>query len=459
MYLLDGGRAGLTSGALRTGLLSDVLSLIASLAVWLYSHRLRVPNALKGRRRVALPITLTLLIQMGVLAAGVILSLTSWTDASTAFHRLQLLHQQAIRAPAFARYGLLSQTLGMHYLDYIQEPFPSEAYIEAHWLYPYLNSRGALLVNATSFEPGASVPLPVLTVNPNYLRAFRLQTPSGQRIEVGDTRSIVVLLPEKDRASRGRVIAELAREDELYPPPSPVRVAAPVPHPRVHVIWYSDQLVQTLDPLVAPLQGCRIASPVIEVATMRNSTLVERVPSLGGVDAPLKVPLVGSAVHTYEQLLPELHALHIAQNKSGLRSIRATEIAEVQHLRHTVLANAAIALACLLAGVLLARASLALILARYQRRVIVRRVHGISLLRSYVEWAVILGATLLGAAIMSAIYVAQVASNASSPALSSALLRVTVSFVAIGIVECALSVLFMLRRERQAIALLLKREL
>lgn len=31
VYVLDGGRAGLTSGALRTGLLSDVLSLIASL--------------------------------------------------------------------------------------------------------------------------------------------------------------------------------------------------------------------------------------------------------------------------------------------------------------------------------------------------------------------------------------------------------------------------------------------
>jgi cell division protein FtsL len=42
--------------------------------------------------------------------------------------------------------------------------------------------------------------------------------------------------------------------------------------------------------------------------------------------------------------------------------------------------------------------------------------------------------------------------------MGSALFRVTASFVAIAIIECALSVLFMLRRERQAIAVLLKKE-
>lgn len=458
VYVLGNGTAGLASRALRTGFLSDVLALGASLTVWLYSHWQRVSNALKGRKRLALPITFTILSQTGVLAASVLLSLTSWTDATLASQRLHLLDEQATRAPAFSHYGLFTQSVGMHYLDYIQEAFPSEAYIEARSLYPYLNSRGALLINALGFEPGASVPLPVLTVNPNYLRAFPLHTPSGKRIEVGDTRRIVLLLPETDRASLRRILAELTREEELYPPRVPIRGVAPTPRRQVEVIWYSDQRVQTLDPLVAPLQGCRVANPVIEVATMSNSTLVERVPELGGIDTPLKVPLVGSAKHVYAQLLPELHRLHLAQNLSGLRSIRSAELDQIRSLRRTVLESAAVALACLLAGVLLSRASLTLIFSRYQRRVIVRRFHGLGLLRSYVEWSVILGATLLGAIIICLLYATHMATDMSSPALGVVLARVSVSFAAIATVEFVLSALFILRRERHVIAVLLKRE-
>ena len=83
-FLLDRGTFGLEAGALRQGLISGGLSVAATLVVLVYASRLNVPQAIKGNRRAGVVVTLNLGVKTGVLASGVLLSLTSWANATAA---------------------------------------------------------------------------------------------------------------------------------------------------------------------------------------------------------------------------------------------------------------------------------------------------------------------------------------------------------------------------------------
>ena len=457
-FLLDRGTFGLEAGALRQGLISGGLSVAATLVVLVYASRLNVPQAIKGNRRAGVVVTLNLGVKTGVLASGVLLSLTSWANATAASDRLAEVRSHRSYSAAFGQFGVFRQTVGMHMLDYIQEPFSSEAYIEGRWLYPYLVSRGAVLINASSYEPGVPADtLRVLTVNTNYLRAFPLRSPSGERIYVPDTKALVLLLPVSDRAQVGALVTQVQRERALAASTFPVPVSPALRHPPVRVLWYSDQRVQTLDPLVAPHYGSEVASPIIEVITLRNSTLLDRVPSLGGLDDPVKMPLAGSAAKTYARLLPELRSLHLAGDRSGLSSIRAAVFSYTAQLERSFLTSAATAACCVAMGLLLARASLSMIFARYQRRVIVRRLHGLSLVEANRELSWMVAATLLGEFAVC-VAVASGTTTGSGSGLAIALTRVAVGFVVVSAVEVALSAVTVRRRERNAIAAALKRD-
>ncbi|MFB9733236.1 hypothetical protein [Ornithinimicrobium kibberense] len=78
------------------------------------------------------------------------------------------------------------------------------------------------------------------------------------------------------------------------------------------------------DARVAPHADHVVDRPIIEVVTMRNSLEIDRMNTVtGNVNAPLKVPLRGSAAETYDALEAVLESLELDDN--------LVAIADVQH--------------------------------------------------------------------------------------------------------------------------------
>ena len=267
---------------------------------------------------------------------------------------------------------------------------------EVYDLYPLLNDRGALYVDAGTYEPLVlAAPLPPgayrsITVNVNYLKQFPLRDDSGRTIVIGeDTSDWVVLAPSRYRSQQADILAyfQLQRTGNGSAEQAAFGRAAPasVAHQKVSIIWMQDnQAVFSFNPLVNPGHGNNIVDPFIEVMTSANSLGLDRANMIGATALKIRL-LDGDTVRTLQDLLPTLKRLKLDDNLPYLITMDEYVSQQIARLDNGIRSVEFAGIALFMGLLVLAVQSISILFERYSRRITVRRLFGAGFMRTYRE--------------------------------------------------------------------------
>jgi bacteriocin-associated integral membrane protein len=390
-------------GSVLTGLgRAYVIMLAASLTTCLYITRIRLSDTIKNRKDTRGVFALNTVMKAG--SSVVIVAVATWgwlqysdiADQRSALGNWEKTKNYATFTPTNVGNDLTALETG--------QPGPTTA--EVYELYPLLNSRGALYVDASAFNKNnlthvQGAPPPSMQVNPNFLHAYPVRGASGQIIDVPETVSDwIVLAPETYKANEGEMVsyfqdlrkgARLAeRKCSGREPPSSLA------DQRVRIIWTaSGQRVFSFDPNVFPDANNEIRDPIIQVMTTANSVGCDRANTASGaIDGAMKVRLAnGDPKATFDSLRPELSRMKLDDNLKHLVTVNDHILQKIQQIQEAVRQAAMVAGGLLVVLLVLAAESLALGFTMYARRIVVRRLHGASVVRAYREYLLILGST------------------------------------------------------------------
>jgi hypothetical protein len=305
---------------------------------------------------------------------------------------------------------------------------------EVYGLYPVLNGMGSVYVDASSFEPQALAQpaepgtFRSMKVNRNYLERFPLKDVEGRRVQVSDSTSDwIVLVPVSHRTEAAGITNYFQQirtgsphssgiagaEQAVFDHPAPPGVA----HQKVRIVWIADQSVFSFDPLVDPSGGNRIASPIIQVMTAANSVGLDRANMItGDANTALKVKLTGSdPVGTMKVLDPELRRLKLADNLRHLVTMNEYVAGQLESLRQGIRSVVIAAVALSVGMLALLVQSLTVTFERFARKVVVRRLFGMSFPQAYREFL-----TLFALLWAAQIIVAMIANAAGASPFSTA---------------------------------------
>jgi putative ABC transport system permease protein len=267
---------------------------------------------------------------------------------------------------------------------------------EVYDLYPLLNDRGALYVDASNYEPVAlaeSFPpgaYRTIDVNVNYLKQFPLRDDSGRTIVIGeDTSDWVVLAPSRYRSQQADILAyfQLQRTGNGSAEQAAFGRAAPasVAHQKVSIIWMQDnQAVFSFNPLVNPGHGNNIVDPFIEVMTSANSLGLDRANMIGATALKIRL-LDGDTVRTLQDLLPTLKRLKLDDNLPYLITMDEYVSQQIARLDNGIRSVEFAGIALFVGLLILAVQSISILFERYSRRITVRRLFGAGFMRTYRE--------------------------------------------------------------------------
>ena len=267
---------------------------------------------------------------------------------------------------------------------------------EVYDLYPLLNDRGALYVDASNYEPVAlaeSFPpgaYRTIDVNVNYLKQFPLRDDSGRTIVIGeDTSDWVVLAPSRYRSQQADILAyfQLQRTGNGSAEQAAFGRAAPasVAHQKVSIIWMQDnQAVFSFNPLVNPGHGNNIVDPFIEVMTSANSLGLDRANMIGATALKIRL-LDGDTVRTLQDLLPTLKRLKLDDNLPYLITMDEYVSQQIARLDNGIRSVELAGIALFVGLLILAVQSISILFERYSRRITVRRLFGAGFMRTYRE--------------------------------------------------------------------------
>jgi putative ABC transport system permease protein len=267
---------------------------------------------------------------------------------------------------------------------------------EVYDLYPLLNDRGALYVDASNYEPVAlaeSFPpgaYRTIDVNVNYLKQFPLRDDSGRTIVIGeDTSDWVVLAPSRYRSQQADILAyfQLQRTGNGSAEQAAFGRAAPasVAHQKVSIIWMQDnQAVFSFNPLVNPGHGNNIVDPFIEVMTSANSLGLDRANMIGATALKIRL-LDGDTVRTLQDLLPTLKRLKLDDNLPYLITMDEYVSQQIARLDNGIRSVEFAGIALFVGLLVLAVQSISILFERYSRRITVRRLFGAGFMRTYRE--------------------------------------------------------------------------
>ena len=267
---------------------------------------------------------------------------------------------------------------------------------EVYDLYPLLNDRGALYVDASNYEPVAlaeSFPpgaYRTIDVNVNYLKQFPLRDDSGRTIVIGeDTSDWVVLAPSRYRSQQAEILAyfQLQRTGNGSAEQAAFGRAAPasVAHQKVFIIWMQDnQAVFSFNPLVNPGHGNNIVDPFIEVMTSANSLGLDRANMIGATALKIRL-LDGDTVRTLQDLLPTLKRLKLDDNLPYLITMDEYVSQQIARLDNGIRSVELAGIALFVGLLILAVQSISILFERYSRRITVRRLFGAGFMRTYRE--------------------------------------------------------------------------
>jgi bacteriocin-associated integral membrane protein len=406
--LIPGATADFTISVGSAIVRTFAVMLAASLVACAYIARARISDTIKNRKDTRGVFVLNTLVKVGCSVLLTAVGAGLWLQyANAANEREKLGNWERARG-----YGIFYPASVGNDLIELQTGGLATTEAEVHELYPVLNTRGALYIDASPYGRGAQArPLPPgsyrsIEVNVNYLKQFPLVDVSGRTIEISeDTSDWIVLVPIRlrDHELEIRDYFQLRRtgsqgvqgvvqaDEAMFDRPAPPQVAKQ----GISIIWLQDgQTVFSFDPQVNPNDGNVIIGPIVEVMTTANSVGVDRLNMVtGGGSTALKMHLVeGDTVRTLDDLAPTLRLLKLDDNLRNLVTMDeyvSQQIARLDEgLRSILIAGVAI-----LVGLLVLTVQSALILfERYSRRITIRRLFGAGFMRTYREPLAILGA-------------------------------------------------------------------
>lgn len=266
-------------------------------------------------------------------------------------------------------------------------------------LYPYLNHRGALFVDATQFEQEFQKlnenTSPIwqfnVSVNPNYLNVFPLYDTDGNQIQINDEESdLILLVPEKYSSYEEEIVTYFKNTqlDKIDTSRNYYGINCDnLASQNIHIIWIQDnQGIFGFSTRVLSNEEGYIINTIALVITEKNSTVLDRIGILGKGDLdPLKV-FVGNYSNSYEaynSLSSILDELDLADNLKSLVSINENineRILELHAQRRIALTMTIVGM--LLLAVLVIQNTI-LDFHRNKQKYIIKKIHGIHMLKIY----------------------------------------------------------------------------
>lgn len=374
------------------------LMVFASLVLYLYSARVRISDAIKHRKDTAGIFGMNLLIKAGWSIMLVVLIAGVWFQLA-GLRQQEALYQHWQRTPQPRHYGIFSPMSVGHDLVGTTDGLGmgSRAYARAQELYPLLNAEGALYINANQYhESNLRLPLSPgfirsIRVNPNYLRQFPLRDVDQQPVEIGEgTTDWVILVPRQFRDREQQILSffqerrrlAISNVDQITGAVVPEQVRAQ----QVRIVWLAPgQRVFSLDPAVFPDEGNAVVDPIIEVMTEQNSLFLDRLNvTTGNASAALKVPLIeDDPALTYQHWQPQLERLGLSDGMRQLQTVNQAIASQIETLRRLMAGLAAVIVMLIGASLLLVTQNLTIYFTRYRQRIMVRRLFGAGLIRTY----------------------------------------------------------------------------
>jgi putative ABC transport system permease protein len=446
--------------------------LVASIVACAYVARANISNSVKNRKDTRGVLALNTLVKIACSVALIAVGAGLWLQyANAARERAQLGNWERARG-----YGIFYPGKVGNDLVELETGGNATVAAEVYDLYPLLDNRGALYVDANNFEP-AALEAPAayrsIEVNVNYLKRFPLRDASGRTIVIGeDTSDWVVLAPSRYRSQQAAILAyfqmirtgsasqegAVQAEPAVFGRPAPAKVA----NQKVSVIWtQDDQAVFSFNPLVNPDHGNNIVDPFIQVMTSANSLGIDRANMIGGGGSALKVRLLdGDTVTTQKDLLPTLQRLKLDDNLPYLVTMDEYVSQQIAALDNGIRSVEYAGIALFVGLLVLAVQSISILFERYSRRITVRRLFGSGFVRTYREPLLVFGAVwsvqLIGALVANRLGLNPF-STPTSPSIAD---DVTVVAIAgsVALVEWLFSAAVLTFIERRGVVRVLKQE-
>lgn len=383
--------------ALRSQAILFITVLGSSLIAYFHIVRTRISDAIKNQSYTTSVFVLNTLLKTGGFLL-LILMMLSYFEQYDMYKRQQnqLNHWQ--QSQQIEEYGIFYPvSLGRDFIGVANGEFTTQ-YKMTDWLYPFLNEKGALFIDASQYEQ-STLALPETTgsirsikVNPNYLKEYPVYDHTRQLVEVSDDISdLVLLVPEKYKKKEREIIlyfSELRSEIHKVTEKSFFSVPNDIKEQKVEIIWLSNnQKIFSFNPDVFPREGNEIIDPIIQVLTERNSVSFDGLGFIGGSEASaLKIPLSQSdALLTMEEIAPKLKELGLDKRLRNLVSINQAISQKIEYLQRQMNGFLIIITALLIVSLFLVIQHLIILFAKYQQKFLVRRLFGFGYLRTYKE--------------------------------------------------------------------------
>ena len=366
--------------------------LVASIVAVAYVARTNISNSIKNRKDTRGVFAVNTLVKIACSVALIAVGAGLWLQyTNAAGERQQFGNWDRARG-----FGIFSPQVVGNDLVETETGGNATTAAEVYDLYPLLNDRGALYVDASNYEPVAlaeSFPpgaYRTIDVNVNYLKQFPLRDDSGRTIVIGeDTSDWVVLAPSRYRSQQADILAyfQLQRTGNGSAEQAAFGRAAPasVAHQKVSIIWMQDnQAVFSFNPLVNPGHGNNIVDPFIEVMTSANSLGLDRANMIGATALKIRL-LDGDTVRTLQDLLPTLKRLKLDDNLPYLITMDEYVSQQIARLDNGIRSVELAGIALFVGLLILAVQSISILFERYSRRITVRRLFGAGFMRTYRE--------------------------------------------------------------------------
>ena len=390
------------------------LILLASGIFALYVSRIRIGDAVKQHRRTGGIFAMNTGLKILGIVLLLVLGTATWNEYSQLNSQVALLNQWHHHRTTHA-YGVMYPITSGHNLLNVMQGNPGIAYVEARWLYPLLDHQGALYLDTRSYtESALSLPqspgyVRMVTVNPNYLHTYPVETLQHKPVTVSDrTTAWVVLVPNEYRnhvtAIRQYVQQERANTLQAEALVFHTPVPRTIQHQTIRIVWISNhQRLFSWNPTVFPSQNNIILNPIIQVQTLGNTVPADWVNAVNGsVAAPLKVPLIhGNAGRTENELTPVLDRLHLHAYIHSIVPVQRAIQERIHTLQQGLARYLAIGAGLVATAIILIVQNARVLFTQYQKRFLVRRLFGHGRLSSYREYFGIVGLTWIGQVVVA----------------------------------------------------------
>ncbi|GLI04798.1 hypothetical protein YDYSG_08280 [Paenibacillus tyrfis] len=297
-------------------------------------------------------------------------------------------------------YGIFYPLYTGHDQNNLPGGFPEQIAVMNSDLYPILNQRGSVLINARQYEEQALRlnkdydGIRSVKVNNNYLQEFPVYDIRNNPVHVSeDTTNWVLLVPVKYQSRQSQIIDFFEKTKKSYVDAEQKVLHREVPdrmiQAPIQIVWLAnDQKIFSFNPDVFPAENNMILNPIIEVVTEKNSLAIYRDSILGGGSTdPLKIKLTDrDTALTYKSLEPELRKLRLDDNLKQLVTVDQYMLEQLYSLEKQMNQLWLISLGMVSGLLFLISQNIIVFFHKNQQKIVVRRLFGTDFFRTYKEY-------------------------------------------------------------------------